>query len=268
MTERILALLLLAAACGDDSTAATVDPAPAADPAPPPAPPPAAAAAPGPADPNEACARVIVVAWQGAPHAADTVTRSEDEARARAEQIRARIDGGEDFATVARAESDAASTGPRGGLMGTYTRDEWPAIHAPIADAVFSLQVGQLGDVVRASYGYVVAQRCAVEKVHTRHVLIRYQGAHNAGDVDRPQDAARQLAHQIHGMVTAPGADFEQIARDRSEDGSAERGGDVGTVGRGRLEPEYEEAAFALAPGQISDVVETRVGYHVIQRVD
>ncbi|HJL16067.1 MAG TPA: peptidylprolyl isomerase [Sandaracinaceae bacterium LLY-WYZ-13_1] len=220
------------------------------------------------AGPEEACARAIVVAWQGAMAAGDDVTRSEDEARARAEALKARIEGGEGFAEVARAESDAASSGPRGGMLGTYTREDFPEIHAPIRDAVFELEVDELSDVVRAPYGYVVARRCPVEKVTTRHILIRYEGARNAGDdVTRSEDEARQEAQRLREQLDEEGADFAALAREHSEDSSAERGGDLGAVGRGLLAPEYEEAAFALEVNAISQPVRTEFGYHIIQRL-
>jgi parvulin-like peptidyl-prolyl isomerase len=86
--------------------------------------------------------------------------------------------------------------------------------------------------------------------------------------VTRTRDEARALAAQIRARLVAPGADFEAIAREVSEDGSRERGGDMGWLGRGRLAPAYEEAAFALHAGQISEPVETEFGFHVIQRVE
>ena len=113
-------------------------------------------------DPDEACARVIVVAWQGALAAGDDITRSEADARARADALRARIEGGATFADVARAESDASATGPRGGLMGTYTREDWPPVHAPIQDAIFALRDGELSEPIRAPYGWVIAERCEI----------------------------------------------------------------------------------------------------------
>lgn len=258
-----IALPLLLVACGDDEAPAT----------PPPAPEPTVVEenlrmeAP-PADPNEACARAIVVAWRGATAAPATVTRTEEEARARAEELRARIEGGADFAEVARAESDAASSGPRGGLLGTYRREDFPAVHEPIRDAVFALHDHQTSEVLRAPYGYVVAQRCPVEKVHTRHILIRYQGARNAGDdVTRTEAEAQARATELRGQLDAEGADFAAMAREHSEDGSAEDGGDIGNVGRGLLAPEYEEAAFALEPNAISQPVRSAFGFHIIQRL-
>jgi peptidyl-prolyl cis-trans isomerase SurA len=263
----ILSALVLAClwACEDEPAA----PEPATTTAPPVEP---ATEAPEPepvADPNEACAQVIVVSWAGAAHAADAIDRDQGAARQKAEELRARLERGEDFATLARAESDAASTGPRGGLMGTYARDEWPAPHMAIRDALFGLSVGQVSEVVEAPYGWVVMRRCPVEKIHTRHILIRFEGATNAPeDITRSQEEALSLAGTLRVSLSRPDAHFAAIATQHSEDGSAQRGGDMGELGRGRLAPEYEAAAWDLAPGAISDPVETEFGYHVIQRLE
>lgn len=245
---------------------------PPASPAPPaaaPAPPPVVAApAPAPADASDdACAQILVVSWQGADRAPASVTRDESAARARTEELRTRVEQGADLTTLARTESDAPTSAARGGLMGTFSRAEWPPIHAGLRDPVFALDVGQLSDIVRMPYGYVLARRCRVEKVHTRHVLVRYVGAKNAGpEITRTKVDARQHAVELR-VLLANGADFAQLARANSEDSSAERGGDVGNIGRGRLAPEYETAAFALQLGQLSEVVETEFGFHIIERV-
>ncbi|MGE0788017.1 MAG: peptidylprolyl isomerase [Sandaracinaceae bacterium] len=271
MTRALSLLLLviaLATACGGEESTAATDPAPVADPTPTPAPEPEPAPPPS-RWPNEACARVIVVAYDGAVAAPDGVTRSMDEARSRAAELRRRVaDAHEDIADVARAESDAASSGPRGGLLGTYARDNFPAAHEPIRDAIFALDVGAVSDVLEAPYGFVVAQRCEVEKIHTRHILVRYAGARNApDDVTRTQAEARARAEELRTQVTAEGADFAAIARENSEDASAEDGGDLGMVGRGLLAPAYEAAAWQLGENAVAPVVETEFGYHVIQRL-
>lgn len=264
MTRLLLALLVVPGliACGGEET-----------PEPPVAAEPEVAveepeAPPAPAYPNEACVRVVVVAWQGAVAAGDDITRSEADAQTRAAEIRARIEGGADIADVARADSDASSSGPRGGMLGTYTREDFPEIHAPIRDAAFDLEIDELSQVIRAPYGFVVARRCAVEKIHSRHILVRYAGARNAGDdTTRSQEEARARAEELRGQVSAAGADFAAIARENSEDGSAEDGGDIGMVGRGLLSQAYEEAAWALEVDGISPIVESDYGYHIIQRL-
>jgi len=218
--------------------------------------------------PNEACARVIVVAWQGAVAAGDAITRTEEEAETRATELRARVEGGESIDTLARSESDASSSGPRGGLLGTYTRQSFPPIHAPIRDAVFELSIGELSEVVRAPYGYVIASRCPAEKIHTRHILVRHVGSVGApAGTERSIDEARARAEELHGQVTAEGADFAAIARAESEDSSAEQGGDLGMIGRGLLAGPYEAAAWQLEVDGISAVVQTQFGFHVIQRL-
>ena len=67
--------------------------------------------------------------------------------------------------------------------------------------------------------------------------------------------------------ITKAGADFAAIAREASEDGSAQRGGDLGEFGRGMMVPPFEEAVFGLQANGVSEVVETDFGFHVIQRL-
>jgi peptidyl-prolyl cis-trans isomerase C len=98
------------------------------------------------------------------------------------------------------------------------------------------------------------------EAVRASHVLIGLP--ENADDAAR--NAARARAEQVLKQARA-GTDFAQLARKHSNDASAQRGGDLGFFPRGQMVPPFEQAAFALQPGQISDVVETPFGYHVIK---
>lgn len=99
------------------------------------------------------------------------------------------------------------------------------------------------------------------EQVRARHILIR--AGEDASEEVRA--AARARAEGLLARARA-GEDFAALARDNSEDpGSAVRGGDLGYNPRGRMVGPFDEAQFALDVDAISDIVETRFGYHIIQ---
>jgi peptidyl-prolyl cis-trans isomerase SurA len=77
--------------------------------------------------------------------------------------------------------------------------------------------------------------------------------------------AAKETADSLYAVVTAPEADFAEVARENSDDGSAEEGGDLGWFRRGRMVREFEEVAFDLPPGRISEPVRSQFGWHVIK---
>lgn len=97
-------------------------------------------------------------------------------------------------------------------------------------------------------------------EVRARHILIRA----DADASPAMRDSAKTRAEALRQRAAA-GEDFAGLARENSADGSAAEGGDLGFFGRGRMVPAFETAAFALQPGQISPVVETPFGYHVIK---
>jgi parvulin-like peptidyl-prolyl isomerase len=214
---------------------------------------------------DEACGQIIVVSFAGA--AAATVTRTKAEARARAEGLLRDAQAG-DFGALAVANSDAPSSAPRGGVMGTYAKADWPALHAALKQPLFRLAVGQISPkLVEAPYGYVIVRRCKVEKAHARHLLIRYAGAKNAKpEITRTREQASQLAQSVQSGIRKAG-DFEAAIAKYSEDSSRERGGDIGSAGRGRLALAFEKSLFGLKVGERSGVVETEFGFHIIERL-
>jgi peptidyl-prolyl cis-trans isomerase C len=94
------------------------------------------------------------------------------------------------------------------------------------------------------------------------HILIRPQGADEAS-----KNKARTTATDVLKQARS-GADFAELARKHSADGSAQQGGDLGFFTKASMVPEFSEAAFALQPGQISEVVETQFGFHVIKAME
>jgi peptidyl-prolyl cis-trans isomerase D len=98
-------------------------------------------------------------------------------------------------------------------------------------------------------------------EVRARHILIKLPQDADAA----AKAAARKKIDDVAAKLKA-GADFAELATKYSEDeGSAKKGGDLGFFGEGRMVKPFEEAAFALAPGKVSDVVETPFGFHIIK---
>lgn len=101
------------------------------------------------------------------------------------------------------------------------------------------------------------------DMIRTSHILILVPTGSTA-DQDR---AVRQRVEALLDRARK-GEDFAKLARENSMDGTASQGGDLGYVAKGQLDPAYEEAAFSLAVGALSDPVRSRVGYHIIKVTD
>ncbi|TLY08639.1 MAG: peptidylprolyl isomerase [Thaumarchaeota archaeon] len=88
-------------------------------------------------------------------------------------------------------------------------------------------------------------------KIHCAHILVE----------------KLSVAQELRAKI-AKGESFANLAKEYSIDVSKKRGGDLGFFGRGIMVSEFEKAAFALQKGQVSDVVKTQFGYHIIKRLD
>jgi peptidyl-prolyl cis-trans isomerase D len=127
------------------------------------------------------------------------------------------------------------------------------------ADAVKAKIVIPPGDVERY-YQQNLQQYSTPEQVRASHILLKTEGKDDA--------AVKAQAEAILKQVKA-GADFAELAKKVSEDeASAKAGGDLDYFGRGRMVKEFEDVAFSLAPGSVSELVKTQFGYHIIKVVD
>jgi peptidyl-prolyl cis-trans isomerase C len=99
------------------------------------------------------------------------------------------------------------------------------------------------------------------EMVRSRHILIKTDPS--ASDNDKKK--AKEKADEILKKIKA-GEDFAKLASDVSDDtGSKPKGGELGFFPKGRMVPSFEDAAFSLKPGEVSGIVETQFGYHIIK---
>lgn len=99
------------------------------------------------------------------------------------------------------------------------------------------------------------------ESVRARHVLVRVDRGASEDQKKKARDKANEILTKAKG-----GEDFAKLASEFSEDpGSKPNGGDLGFFQKGKMVPEFEKASFALKPGEVSGVVETQFGYHIIK---
>ena len=116
-------------------------------------------------------------------------------------------------------------------------------------------------------HAYYDAHKAEYEQVRARHILIRMHGSTVAvkpGERDLSDEEALAKAQELEKRIKA-GEDFGKLAGAESDDGSAVNGGDLGTFGHGSMVPSFDEAAFKLAPGQVSEPVKSQYGYHIIK---
>ena len=102
------------------------------------------------------------------------------------------------------------------------------------------------------------------DQVRASHILLMHDGSARSSATRSKEEAASQIA-DLKARIEG-GADFADIAREHSDCPSGAQGGDLGTFGRGKMVPEFETATFAMVVGELSDVVETDFGFHLIQR--
>ena len=100
--------------------------------------------------------------------------------------------------------------------------------------------------------------------VRASHILLMYQGSARS-TATRSKAEAEQQINDLKTQVEG-GTDFAELAKAHSDCPSGQKGGDLGQFGRGQMVPEFETAAFGMEVGQVSDVVVTSFGYHLIQR--
>lgn len=188
------------------------------------------------------------------------------ERRAQAEAALTRVRSGEEFSAVAKAVSQDANR-ERGGEIGLRPADRLPDL---FLEAVRPLTAGSLAPaILRSGAGLHILKLLErregsafrVTQTRARHILLRVNDASN-------RDAAVRQMRQWRSQIEGGSRRFEDLARERSEDGSASAGGDLGWASPGQFVPEFEQAMARLAVGGLSEPVVSRFGVHLIQVVE
>lgn len=168
----------------------------------------------------------------------------------------------EPFEQVADAMSEDPSVKTNHGHLGFFTAMQtvWP-----FEKAMYDLPLNTISTPVRSAYGYHIIlvhnRRPAIGQIRAAHILKSFNDRTNP-------NVKKDMLIEITDLKRRAdnGEDFAKLAKDHSDDrGSSSRGGDLGWFGINRMVPEFERAAFALKPGEVSDVITTQFGYHIIK---
>lgn len=138
-------------------------------------------------------------------------------------------------------------------------------------NALANAQLEKMGETLEVTEADVQKayeeKKNTLERAKARHILIAFKGsaAQQAGKKELTEEEAKKKAEEIRAKLVA-GGDFAAVAKTESDDtGSGAQGGDLGSFSRGQMVPEFEKAAFEGKVGEISPVIRTNYGYHVIQ---
>jgi peptidyl-prolyl cis-trans isomerase SurA len=190
--------------------------------------------------------------------------------KARADEVARQLRTGADFAKIAATYSDAPDA-LKGGDVGWRDPNRLPPM---FAEALRKTAPGQITPVLRSSTGFhllkLVAKRnladnkekaVAQQQTRVRHILLKVTPTMTAAE-------ARRKLTDLKERLDNKAAKFEELARLFSNDASASKGGDLGWLAPGDSTPEMEAAIDALKPGEVSGVVETPFGLHLIEVVE
>lgn len=182
----------------------------------------------------------------------------------RAQSVAVRARNGEDFASLATSFSTSADRGANGGVMGLRPLDRYPEL---FVQATSRLPVGGISEVVRSGAGFhilKVVQRqtppttLLVTQTRARHILLR-------PSAQLTQSQALVQLGSVRRDILSGKADFADVARRISQDGSAPQGGDLGWASPGMFVPEFEQTMNQLRPGQLAEPIVSRFGVHLIE---
>jgi NIMA-interacting peptidyl-prolyl cis-trans isomerase 1 len=215
--------------------------------------------------------RVLTVAYKQTQSVSE---RTREQAEQRARMLSSMAREGEKLSQLVTEYSDRPGANSDRGVMRVRTAEPKP-FDAAFVRAALALPVGGVSEPVDQADGFVIIERmpdpiAGPEKISAKHILIGYKDSpKSVGNVTRSEAEAHALAEQVLQQVKTPDADWDAIAKQYTdEEPGKATGGDLGSFGRGQMVPAFERAAFALKVGEISELVKSPFGFHVIRRYE
>ncbi len=205
--------------------------------------------------------------FSASPEQEAQIAAAQEVERAEALTVLDRALSGEDFATLASEVSIDETTRANAGYLGFVTEEdpEYGGLVTSIRED--GLRTGVIDGLYEGTSRMHIMRyisRKDEQQPRVSHILICYAGAPSCTS-ERTKEEALALAQEVQSEATT--RNFADLAKEHSSDvGSVESGGDLGFVPRGVMVAPFEEAAYALRTGRISEVVETDFGYHILYR--
>jgi peptidyl-prolyl cis-trans isomerase SurA len=185
--------------------------------------------------------------------------------RPKVEELLGKLANGTSFEEVSASYSDAPNA-LEGGALGWKNTSQIPTA---FAEQLQNMQVGEISKPIRSPNGFHIlkltnrrggSSALLVDQTHARHILIKLTEVVSEKEAKQKMDTIKERLDN--------GTKFEDMARQYSEDGSSNNGGDLGWVNPGDTVPPFEKAMNELAPGEISSPVRSPFGWHIIQVIE
>ncbi len=182
--------------------------------------------------------------------------------RAKADLALKKLQEGVDFTQISASYSDTPNA-LEGGQLGWKTATQVPAL---FLDTLKGMKAGEISPILRSPNGFHIlklinrrggSSPLVIQQTHARHILIKINEVVSDADAKHRLDDLKERLDN--------GANFEELARQYSEDGTASKGGDLGWVNPGDTVPEFEKAMMALKTNEISEATHSPFGWHIIQ---
>ena len=192
----------------------------------------------------------------------DSTPEDLQKAKAKMDEALKQLSKGASFEKVSASFSDTPNA-LEGGSLGWKSSSQIPSL---FLEPLQSMQVGEISKPLRSPNGFHIlkltnrrggSSPLVVDQTHARHILIKLSEVVSEKEAKQKMDGIKERLDN--------GTKFEDMARQYSEDGSANSGGDLGWVNPGDTVPAFEQAMNSLAPGEISEPVRSPFGYHIIQ---
>ncbi|MFZ5364185.1 MAG: protein translocase subunit SecD [Patescibacteria group bacterium] len=171
-----------------------------------------------------------------------------------------------DFSALAKEYSTDEATKSVGGDLGFVTKD---GVYADWYDDAAKLKVGRVSNLIESDEYIGILKLVDVQdskEVKANHLLICWEGAQSCSS-DLSKEDAKKKIDELKTQAT-PKTFVDLVKENSSEPGASESGGDLGWFGKDMMVKPFETAAFDLKVGEISDVIETQFGYHLIYKTD